>query len=256
MSGISFVIRARNEEATLETCIRSLFALTIPYEIVVVLHLCTDRSKEIVEALQRENDKIKIYEFGVEVSRPGYETLATDVDSEHSFVRYSNWCIQRAALPWIFRWDADFVASPGLLQFLNQREWPSISGQYYLEARNSVHNNREMYLVCGLSNYCKYLFWEVPYYISYIGSSPSSAPDDAYIEHASELSNVKQFWKRTPWYETEDSNEARTVKERILRLTAEFGEEPHAMARAGYKACDSLQHAILAARPDYVRIHE
>jgi glycosyltransferase involved in cell wall biosynthesis len=254
--GISFVIRVRNEEATLETCIRSLFALTIPHEIVVILHLCTDRSKEIVEQLQQENKRIRICEFDFEVSKPGYETLATDVDSAHSFVKYSTWCVQQAKLPWIFRWDADFVASHGLLQFLNGREWPRKFGQYYLEARNSVHNNRELYLICGLCNYSKYLFWEVPYYVSYIGSSPSSVPDDAYIEHASELSNVKQFWKRIPWYETEDSDEARAVKERILRLTAEFGEEPQAMARAGYKACDSLEHAILAARPDYVRIRE
>jgi glycosyltransferase involved in cell wall biosynthesis len=254
--GISFVIRARNEEATLEKSIRSLFALTIPYEIVVVLHLCTDRSKEIVEALQRENDKIHIYEFDVEVSKPGYETLATDVNSDHSFVRYSNWCIQKATLPWIFRWDADFAASEGLLRFLNDREWPRTYGQYFIEARNSTHNNRELYLICGLCNYSKYLFWEVPYYISYTGSSPSSVPDDVFIQHASELSEVKQFWKRIPWYETEDSEEARTVKERIARLTADFGEEPKAMARAGYTACDPLQYAILKASPDYVRIRE
>lgn len=125
-----------------------------------------------------------------------------------------------------------------------------------MEARNSIHNNREMYLICGISKYSKYLFWEMPYYILYIGSSPSSVPDDVYIQHMSELIEVKQFWKRIPWYETEDSDEARTVKDRIMRLTADFGEEPHAMARAGYKACDSVQHAILSASPDYVRITE
>jgi hypothetical protein len=112
-----------------------------------------------------------------------------------------------------------------------------------------------MYLICGLLNFSKYLFWEVPFYMNLIGSSPSTAPKDAYIEHASESTQVKSFWKRTPWYETEDSDEARTVKERMLRLTADFGEEPHAMARCG-GGCGPQQHAILAARPDYVRTHE
>lgn len=253
--GISFVIRARNEEVTLEKCIRSLFALTIPYEIVVVLHLCTDRSKEIVEALQRENERIRIYEFDVEVSKPGYETLATDADSVHSFVRYSTWCIKQAKRPGIFRWDADFVASEGLLTFLNGQTWERRYARYLIETRNSTYSHRELYLICHLTHFIKYLFWENPHFLQYVGSSPDDLPDDAYIDHVSEVSEVKQFWKRVPWYETEDSDEARTVKDRIARLTADFGEEPHAMARAGYKACDPIQNAILSANPDYIEIH-
>ena len=251
------MIRARNEEATLEKCIRSLFALTIPYEIVVVLHLCTDRSKEIVEALQRENDKIHIYEFDVEVSKPGYETLATDVNSEHSFVRYSNWCLRKTTLPWVFRWDADFIANEKLIEFLNEKQWNSEYGQYYMEARNSMSSTRELYLICGMLEHRKYLFWEVPIFLTTGNTPPTApAPKDVYIDHASELSEVKSFWKRIPWYETEDSDEARTVKSRIERLTADFGPEPPAMARACSTTVEALDRAIISVQPPYVRINE
>ena len=53
MEGISFIIKVRNEETTLEQCIRSLFPLTVPHEIIVILHCCTDRSKEIAETLAK-----------------------------------------------------------------------------------------------------------------------------------------------------------------------------------------------------------
>lgn len=49
MDGISFVMRVRNEEDTLETAIRSLFSLTINYEIRIVLHLCTDKCITLIQ---------------------------------------------------------------------------------------------------------------------------------------------------------------------------------------------------------------
>jgi glycosyltransferase involved in cell wall biosynthesis len=53
--GISFIVRARNEEKNLEKCVRSLFTLTIPYEINIILNSCTDRSEEIAKKLAEEN---------------------------------------------------------------------------------------------------------------------------------------------------------------------------------------------------------
>jgi hypothetical protein len=45
-------MRVRDEEATLAHSVSSLFALSFPIELVVILHLCTDRSAQIVADLR------------------------------------------------------------------------------------------------------------------------------------------------------------------------------------------------------------
>ena len=90
--GISFMVRIRNEEQTLEKSIRSLFKLTIPHEINLILHCCTDNSLSIAKQLASENKNIKIYTYDYSISRAGYENLATDINSHHSLVHYYNYC--------------------------------------------------------------------------------------------------------------------------------------------------------------------
>ena len=75
-----------------------------------------------------------------------------------------------------------------------------------------------------------------------------------YIEHFSELSEIKSYWNELPWYETDTSDEARIVKERIASLTAEFGKEPTGMARSMNPACDIIMKKIEAKKPTYVNI--
>ena len=117
--GISFIVRARNEEATLEACLRSLKGLTIPYEIVLVLHMTTDNSRQIAKRLVEEGMPICIFHYDEPLSRAGYENLATDMESQHSMRTFSKWSFEKAMCPWKFRWDADFIASPELIAKLN-----------------------------------------------------------------------------------------------------------------------------------------
>ena len=247
------MMRVRNEEGTLEESIRSLFALKIPYEIVVVLHLCTDGSRAIAERLRGENDKIRILEYTVETSRAGYETLATDVDSKHSLPTYYTWCLKQMRLPWVFKWDGDFVATDGLVNFLNGVWWAHWNGRYSIEARGLSHSVREIYLSCGVTEYTKFLFWEIPHFVA-----PTEfhvihpAPPEAYIRHASSVSDIKSHWVRVPWYTTEDSDEARLVTERLRRLTDDFGPEPHGLARSGNEEAHDYQLRIQSVNPEYI----
>jgi len=251
--GISFMMRVRNEEHTLEQSVRSLFALTIPYEIVIVLHLCSDRSREISERLQSENKRIHIFEYTVETSRAGYETLATDCSSPHSLMTYYNWCAKKTTLPWIFKWDGDFVASDGLIQFLNNESWEKrpVGARFQIEARNSVDSNKENYLSCGLVRYEKSTFWETPI-VFCMPDDLKICPENAYIIHKSELSEIKQHWTRIPWYTTEDSDDARLVQYRMNRLETDFGKEPLALFRCGNVKLDSFFRAITNANPSYI----
>ena len=254
VEGISFMMRVRNEEGTLEESIRSLFALKIPYEIVVVLHLCTDGSRAIAEKLRAENDKIRILEYTIETSRAGYETLATDSESKHSLPTYYTWCLRQTRLPWVFKWDADFVATEGLIQFLNGVWWAHWHGRYSIEARSSSNSVRDVYLACGFAYYYKCVFWEIAYFVAPLQCHEVyTPPPEAYIRHASSVSDIKSHWVRVPWYTTEDSDEARLVTERLRRLTEDFGPEPHGLARSGNEEAHDYQLRIQKANPEYIR---
>ena len=248
------MMRVRDEEETLEQSIRSLAEhLTIPYEIVLILHLCTDRSTQIATRLSTEFPTLRVLHYSTPISRAGYETLATDATSPHSLPTYYTWCHQQCRLPWIFKWDGDFRASLGLIHFLNGRSWEEPVGEQFtikICAKNHDSNNIEPYLTSALSRYVKCWFWETPrYQYSY---TTIVAPTDAIIEHCSSLSVLKRYWSCPPWYETEDSEEARIVKGRMARLIADFGQEPVGLARASNPICDAICRRMMVAKPDYV----
>jgi glycosyltransferase involved in cell wall biosynthesis len=248
--GISFMVRARNEESTLENSISSLNGLKIPHEIIIILHLCTDRSEEIAINLAKNNKNIKILKYNIEVSRAGYETLATDSDSIHSFITYSNWCLNQTNFSWLFKWDADFICTPELLTFLNETNWKKQNKRYKISAINSSHKNKEFYLVGNMIKYSKYIFWEVPITVS--KSEDVVLDDSIFIKHESELSDIKSYWKTLPWYENETSEEARLVKNRIFLLSKDFREECIGLARSSNPACDSIICSILNKKLNYV----
>lgn len=255
-NGLSFIVRVHNEEAVLERSVRSLGCITVPHEIVLILHRCTDRSADIAASLAAENQHVRTLTYENAISRAGYETLATDADSPHSFIQYSNWCIQQAKYSWVFKWDADFVASLPLIGFINTLIWEEKNMHISVVAKNSTTKNRENYLCGGPRVFTKHVFWENNQYSP--GAEFWHFEDGMFIDHASELSDLKAYWTETPWYLTEDSEEARTVKDRMDRLTADFGPEPAGLARASNPECNAIFNAIVSANncagPSYVNM--
>ena len=252
MAGISFLLRCRNEEATLQQSLDSLKPLTIDHEIILVLHRCTDRSADIAADAADKNPNIKIFTYEIEVSRAGYETLATDSGSPHSLMTYYNWCKAKATKPWIFKWDADFIASPAMIAYLNGRSWvPEPPTRIVIYAKDASKKFYEPLLSMGLQGYGKYIFWEVPIFT--YGSPQTTLDSSIHLEHTSKMEKIKSYWTaRVPWFETEQSEEAATVRDRMARLTADFGPEPVGMARACNPECDPPFLRIKAAKPSYV----
>jgi len=254
MEGISFIIKVRNEEATLEQCIRSLFPITIPHEIIVILHCCTDRSKTIAETLAKDNSNISIHEYSVEISKAGYETLATDANSPHSLMTYYNWCIAKAKYLWKCKWDADFQMTPELLTYIhtNRELWKKHCQIIRLKAKNYTSVEMGDYFSSCILEYRKQSMWEIPYYTIYPSEFKQHILEDIYIKHCSELNDLKSYWKRTPWYEIDDSEEARMVKSRMEQLIKDFGHEPSGLARSSNPECDKFIQRIQTANPTYV----
>jgi glycosyltransferase involved in cell wall biosynthesis len=252
---ISFIIKVRNEEITLEKSIRSLFSLTIPYEIVVILHLCTDNSENICKRLQQENDKIKIFYYHNEISKCGYENLCTDKNSPHSIVTYYNWCLEKAMFDWKFKWDADFIASNELIYFLNNNDWENKKNiKYKISAINSDSKNSEFYLSDSILYYSKHVFWEVPVYLI---SEEIILDDSIFIVHDSELIHCKTYWRKPPWFLTEHVDEIEgDIKEKYFKLIHDFGHEPIGMARASNPEGDLLYFNITQQKPNYINLYD
>jgi hypothetical protein len=249
MEGISFLVRIRDEEDTLKESIESLFALNVPHEIILILHLCKDRSLEIANELQTGNPNVKILTYDHEVSRAGYEHLATDAKSKHSLVTYYNWCLKKAKYPWVFKWDADFVSTPALIDYLNAGKWVKEAKIIQFNAYCDGIDHKEFYLISGLLSYVKYTFCEVIFYT--YGSE--KVITNIKINHISKPSTIKSYWNLEPWFKLEDSEEARIVSERVRRLTEEFGEEPRGLFRYGNnKNYVNITSKIINAKVKYV----
>jgi glycosyltransferase involved in cell wall biosynthesis len=249
---ISFLVRVHNEEATIERSIRSLDLLTIPHEIIVILHQCTDGSAEIVRRLQSEGRLIIVEQYDYPVSRAGYEMLCTDSSSPHSLPSYLNWCLSRCSMKWKFKWDADFVMTYELSKFLNYNLDKCKDTAFRINAVNSTSSNAELYLTDSLTGYSKYMFWEVP---NFSPSQEVRLNASQNIIHDSEIANMKQYWARKPWFYGSDSEEANMIKAKYERLICEFGEEPLGLARASNPMCNEVLLKIANSKPDYINFY-
>jgi glycosyltransferase involved in cell wall biosynthesis len=254
MEGISFLVRAHNEELTLEQSVRSLFGLLITYEILIFLNNCTDLSAAIAHRLAQENSNIRVFEYNVQLSRPGYEMLATDASSEHSLATFYNWSIKYAKYKWRVKWDADFLADPLLLNFIQSidlRE-EAIIHLPAIDYDGDVESNA--YMTSCLVYYMKDLFWEMP---AYKPGCPHKYVGDVRIQHLSSVRVMKKYWFYQSWFEKEQFGaEAREVQYRMRRLVEDFGPEPLGLVRSGQlKDAVELGSKIMEHGPDYVARH-
>jgi len=237
--GISFILRARNEEAYLAQSLASLLGLTVAHEIVVILHKCTDQSKDIALTAQARGQPIRIYETDTNLSKAGYETLATPAKYNESLASFYSQCFSFGQYNWLFKWDADFVASPELLGFLNSelvldcRE-PT---RYLIPCQMSEGViNKEAYLFNCLIAYKKYIFWETP---AFVGSS-------TILELSARIFTIphtilKEYWKEPPWFFGKDA----FLEERYKKIVELCGPEPVGASRAQCKDCEGPYFRVL-----------
>ena len=103
----------------------------------------------------------------------------------------------------------------------------------------------------GLQTYIKYKFWEVGLF----KNGNESVYTDISILHSSELTEIKEYWKKIPWYQTETTEEALIVNERMNKLVNDFGVESEGLARASNPGCNEKLWEIIEKNPDYVNFY-
>ena len=110
-TGVSAMLRVKNEAPKIRCCLGSVFDLFD--EIVVIDNGSSDGTQDLVRQFQREHDrdgKIALYDYPFSVSRCGPEHDATPEDSVHSLAYYYNWALSHCTRGYVCKWDADMVA--------------------------------------------------------------------------------------------------------------------------------------------------
>ena len=225
---ISFVMRVHNEEASLAKSIESLFALQIPVEVIVVLHRCTDRTADIAREMAHRAPAqhiVKVATYEVQTSRPGLETYLTPTDDRHSIMTYYNYAFGLASNRWKFKWDADFIATPGFLKYMHERSWVENPTAIYLHHQSG----KECYALNSLIKYVKHTHWETPLFET--GTAIDCAPEWAAFQHSAQGA-IKSYWRQPSWFQTEDSREAISIRDRYNKAVEILGPEPFGCARS------------------------
>ena len=117
--GISFIIRARDEESNVENCIKNI--IDIADEIIFVDHLSKDKTYEIALELSNKYDNVKVYKYQNEIPKPGTYYLDNIKKYGDSISNYYNFCLSKSTMSNIIKWDADFIPiRENLIEMINK----------------------------------------------------------------------------------------------------------------------------------------
>ena len=106
--GISLIIRAKNEELNLKYCIESVVDLVD--EIIFIDNNSTDKTYEIMQEYAKIYDKIKLYQYCINVSRVGVQHASAIARKDpNTLGNFYNWSLSKATYNNVFKWDADFI---------------------------------------------------------------------------------------------------------------------------------------------------
>lgn len=250
-AAITFVIKARNEAATLREALMSLHLFSDPYHVLVVLHRCTDPSKQIVDAYTKEDKptrvQLTVVEYEEPVSRAGIECFVTEASHPRSLASYYGFCRNQTHTPWLFKWDADFIMTPALAEFLHQRRLqvsdpPTRIGIYTLSSDEKTRGC-EPYLTNALDGYTKFMFWEIPTFRA--GSKAEKAPPTALIRHDDNPTKTrKSYWDEPAWYF--DGSDPLLLKRHQYVENVLLKDVPHErdFARHGNPLCALIQRRL------------
>jgi glycosyltransferase involved in cell wall biosynthesis len=120
-TGVTAMLRAKNEARKIEMCLSSILHLFD--EIVVVDNASSDDTLQLVEQFKADHDRqdrIRIYSYPHRISRCGDEHWETPDDSVHSLVYYYNWCRSKCHCGHIFKWDADMALAKNATEPVRQ----------------------------------------------------------------------------------------------------------------------------------------
>jgi glycosyltransferase involved in cell wall biosynthesis len=123
-SGLSAMVRLRNEEEFLLPSIRSIAGEVD--EIVIIDNLSEDATPSMIDTLTAEYpDKVVSCRYPHAVGRVGEESWRLSTrgqgDSSPSLsANYYNWCLEKCTGRYVLKWDGDMIALPAFAEALER----------------------------------------------------------------------------------------------------------------------------------------
>lgn len=115
--GISFVIRAKNEQSNIYFVLISLKNIVnnknLNCEIIFVNNKSKDNTyNEVIRICNLEKiNNVYLYNYNVDVFSSGNEHSKNyEIDVSRTLATYYNWCVERANNNYFIKWDCDFYA--------------------------------------------------------------------------------------------------------------------------------------------------
>lgn len=106
--GLSFLIRAKNEEFMVAQCIQSI--IDIANEIIFVDNNSTDMTFQIATLFAEKYSNIFVYQYNIDVPKVGIEhEIAVENNSPNTLATYYNWCLSKVTRYNVIKWDCDFI---------------------------------------------------------------------------------------------------------------------------------------------------
>ncbi len=255
-TGISFILRAKNEEKTIGMALDSLKSLNIPYEVNVILNQCSDHTDKEVRDREDQSARsttamvgipnIHIYQYPFQLGKTGIENVCTPVDSVHSTIWLLNWAMMRGQYSYTFRWDADFIMTSALAEEIGDIVTNRTFDAVNIEAlfSDSGKANTEPYLWANdlIPRYLRYSLWHLTRFAK--TSTPKVGTAKNKIVHDSPLSSKKSYWEAGPWWEKEEENELiKSIKDKYSLIKEKIGSiSLH--ARASCKESEELARRV------------
>lgn len=214
--GITFMVRAKNEQDSIVECIETLRRAfdghepALAYNIVLIDNGSGDDTVRRALPLLRPDRGDLCVSYALQVCKPGVESYVTPCNSAHSLPWFYQWCAQRCErYSHIFKWDADFRMSEPLADTLRSH----FAGRFRLPADlynilslgNDGRSHRECYCIALRLRYRYILMrlWET--WQTYCTLPTETLDDTACILHASSLHDVpKPHLLFEPWWNVAD----------------------------------------------------
>ena len=229
--GITFMIRAKNEEERIENAISSIYERLhgkIAFNVVLIDNGSTDKTVKIAkENLKGEKDKVVHYP--IQVAKAGLETYVTSCNSAHSLPWFYQFCLQQCGqFSHVFKWDADFRLSDTLAARLIGEFAPESGdakpfGRYeiFAEHQDGVFGC-ETYILGLQTHYCYYrcFLWES--WWTRRGCTCKKFEKTEAIVHDSLLEKPKSYVALPPWWQSLSSDMQNM--EHVLKAKNKYNE--------------------------------
>ncbi len=110
--GVSAMLRVKNEDDVILTCLESIVSLFD--EVLIVDNASSDETVKLIRSFIKSNPlghRVSFHTYPFLVAKCGADHQSTPENSVHNLAYYYNWCLSKCKFSHVCKWDADMQIS-------------------------------------------------------------------------------------------------------------------------------------------------